>query len=123
MTDSSEEDGGLGRAGAVFDLVAASADMGLTPEEFAPLLPKAAAEIRLRLEGVRQGVADDDLRAVALNSHTVKSIGASLGAEAVRRAAFELERCAGDGGGARCAELLAELERRAAALLAALDRA
>ncbi|WP_319582443.1 Hpt domain-containing protein [uncultured Pseudodesulfovibrio sp.] len=109
--------------GAVFDAAAASADLGLTLEEFAPLLTKAAVEIRLRLDAVKQGMAESDLDAVALNSHTMKSVAATLGAEAARQAAFDLERCAKTGDVARSHELLAELEPRALELLAELDRA
>lgn len=109
--------------GAVFDAVAASADIGLTLEEFTLLLPRAAVEIRLRLDAVRQGMADHDLHAVALNSHTMKSVAATLGAEAARRAALDLELCAKNGDRARGPELLAALEVRAAELLAELDRA
>ncbi|WP_207260943.1 Hpt domain-containing protein [Desulfovibrio sp. Huiquan2017] len=123
MTSTSEGDEGDGRRSAVFDPVMASAEMGLTPEEFALLLPKAAMEIRLRLEGVRRALADGDFPAVALHSHTVKSVGASLGADAVRRAAYELECCARGGGEILCPELLTELERRSDDLLAELDRA
>jgi len=109
--------------GTVFDAVSASANIGLTLEEFAPLLTKAAVEIRLRLDAVRQGMAGGDLRAVALNSHTMKSVAATLGAEAVRRAAFDLECYAKGGDSARSPELFAELELRAGELLAELDRA
>ncbi|MGE4421703.1 MAG: Hpt domain-containing protein [Pseudodesulfovibrio sp.] len=109
--------------GAVFDAAAASADLGLTLEEFAPLLAKAAVEIRLRLDAVRQGMAETDLHAVALNSHTMKSVAATLAAEAARQAALDLELCAKNGDRARCSELLAELELRAGELLAELDRA
>lgn len=123
MTSTSEGEGGGVRRSAVFDPVAAIADMGLTPEEFALLLPKAAMEIRLRLEGARGALADGDLSAVALHSHTVKSVGASLKADAVHRAAYELECCARGGGEILCPELLAELERRADDLLAELERA
>ncbi|EGB15753.1 Hpt domain protein [Pseudodesulfovibrio mercurii] len=123
MTGKSSKNSASGPVRAVFDPVAASADMGLTLEEFAPLLPKAATEIRLRLDAVRQGVADDDLRAVTLNSHTAKSIAATLGAEATRQAALDLELCARSGDRASCPRLLAELEEHAAALLGALDKA
>jgi HPt (histidine-containing phosphotransfer) domain-containing protein len=108
--------------GAVFDAVAASADIGLTLEEFAPLLTKAAVEIRLRLDAVRQGMADNDQDAVALNSHTMKSVAATLGAEAARKAAFDLEVCAKNGDTALSPELFAELEFRAVELLTELDR-
>ncbi|WP_338669076.1 Hpt domain-containing protein [Pseudodesulfovibrio methanolicus] len=107
----------------MFDAVSASADIGLTLEEFAPLLTKAAVEIRLRMDAVRRGMAEGDLRAVALNSHTMKSVAATLGAEAARRAAFDLECCAKGGDPARSPELFAELELRAGELLAELDRA
>lgn len=108
--------------GEVFDAVAASADIGLTLEEFAPLLTKAAVEIRLRLDAVRQGMADNDQDAVALNSHTMKSVAATLGAEAARKAAFDLEVCAKNGDTALSPELFAELEFRAVELLTELDR-
>ncbi|MEZ7197086.1 Hpt domain-containing protein [Pseudodesulfovibrio karagichevae] len=109
--------------GAAFDAAAASADLGLTLEEFAPLLAKAAVEIRIRLDGIRQGLADGDLHAVALNSHTMKSVAATLAAEPVRQASLALELCAKNGDGPHCPELLAELELRAGELLAELDRA
>jgi HPt (histidine-containing phosphotransfer) domain-containing protein len=108
--------------GAVFDAVSASQDLGLTLEEFAPLLTKAAVEIRLRLDAVQQGVSGSDLSAVALNSHTMKSVAATLGAEAVRQAAYDLELCAKGGDRTRCSELLARLERRVGDLLLELER-
>jgi HPt (histidine-containing phosphotransfer) domain-containing protein len=108
--------------GAAFDAAAASAEIGLTLEEFAPLLTKAAVEIRLRLDAVRQGMADGDMEAVVLNSHTMKSVVATLGAEAARQAAFDLEVCAKKGDAERSRKLFAVLELRAAELLAELDR-
>jgi HPt (histidine-containing phosphotransfer) domain-containing protein len=107
---------------AVFDAAAASAEIGLTLEEFAPLLSKAAVEIRLRLDAVRQGMADRDMDAVALNSHTMKSVAATLGAEAARQAALDLEVCAKSGDAECSRELFAVLELRAVELLAELDR-
>jgi HPt (histidine-containing phosphotransfer) domain-containing protein len=123
MNDVSRREGNPARNGAVFDPAEASRALGLTLEEFAPLLAKAAGEIRIRLDAVRQGVAEEDLRAVALNSHTLKSVVATLRAEAVREAAIDMERCAKAGECARCAGMLACLEERAAELLAELDRA
>jgi len=108
--------------GAVFDAVAASADLGLTLEEFTPLLTKAAVEIRLRLDAIRLGMADNDLDAVALSCHTMKSVAATLGAEAARQAALELELCAKGGDRARRHGLFAHLEFRASELLAELER-
>jgi HPt (histidine-containing phosphotransfer) domain-containing protein len=122
MTDESGRAGGA-VGGAIFDPIAAGADLGLTPEEFAPLLPRAAVEIRLRLDAVRQGMAENDLEAVALNSHTMKSVAATLGAEAARQAALDLEHCAKNGDSARSPELFAALEFRADELLTELDRA
>jgi HPt (histidine-containing phosphotransfer) domain-containing protein len=123
MHSDLSRDGASAPGGAVFDAVSASQDLGLTLEEFAPLLSKAAVEIRLRLDAVRQGMADNDLDAVALNSHTMKSVAATLGAEAARQAALDLEVCAKKGDSAGSPELFAELERRADELLAELDRA
>jgi len=106
----------------VFDPESACAAMGVTLREFLPLVPRAAEELRLRLDAVRRGMAGNDPHAVALNSHTMKSVSASLGAEAVRRAALNLERSARDGDGADRLGLLAELEARTAELLTELDR-
>ena len=122
MKDESTKRGDRVRTDTVFDPESACAAMGVTLEEFLPLVPKAAEELRLRLDAVRRGVAENDTRAVVLNSHTMKSVSASLRAEAVRLAAFDLERCARDGDAADRPGLLAELEARAAELLAELDR-
>ncbi|XXJ18211.1 Hpt domain-containing protein [Desulfovibrio caledoniensis] len=123
MHSNFRRDGAPVPGGAVFDAVSASQDLGLTLEEFAPLLTKAAVEIRLRLDAVQQGVSGSDLSAVALNSHTMKSVAATLGAEAVRQAAYDLELCAKGGDRTRCSELLARLELRVGDLLFELDRA
>jgi HPt (histidine-containing phosphotransfer) domain-containing protein len=123
MHSNFRQDGASVPGGAVFDAVSASQDLGLTLEEFAPLLTKAAVEIRLRLDAVRQGVSGNDLVAVALNSHTMKSVVATLGAEAARQAAYDLELCAKGGDRTRCSELLARLELRVGDLLFELDRA
>ena len=121
MNDVSRYEGNPAPGGAVFDPAEASRALGLTLEEFTPLLAKAAREIRFRLDAVRQGVAEEDLRAVALNSHTLKSVVATLRAEAVRDAAIAMERCAKEGECTRCAGMLTCLEERAAELLAELD--
>ena len=123
MSELSMGASGRGSGCPVFDPVSASEAMGLTPEEFALLLPKASKEIKSRLGGIRQGLERGDLKALALNSHTLKSVAASLGAEETRNLARLLELCARGGDLKGCAGQLELLEREAAELLAELDRA
>lgn len=105
-----------------FDADAARETMGLSGEEFALLAGRAVDEIGFRLEAVRQGVRESDLPSVALNSHTIKSVAASLGAEGARQAAETLELCARGGDGEGCPRLLSSMETETGWLLAVLGK-
>ena len=75
----------------VLDLVAASSELGVSQAEIRHLIPNAMAEIALKLTLAEQGLRQTSLREVALQSHTLKSVAASIGAEATRQAALKLE--------------------------------
>ncbi|AMK09862.1 MAG: Hpt domain-containing protein [Pseudodesulfovibrio sp.] len=111
-----------GEGASGFDADAAREDMGLSDEEFALLAGRAREEIAARLEAVRQGFRESDLPGVALNSHTIKSVAASLGAEGVRRVAERLELCAREGDADRCSRHLPSMEGEAGWLLKVLGR-
>ncbi|MCJ2165453.1 MULTISPECIES: Hpt domain-containing protein [unclassified Pseudodesulfovibrio] len=104
-----------------FDLDAACKAMELSREEMLLFLPEAATEIRIRIDAARKALLASALGAVTLNSHTIKSVAASLGVESVRLAAEVLEKNALEGNGQACAALLDSLERRVAGLLVELD--
>jgi len=76
---------------AVLDLVTAANHLGVTKTEINHLVPNAMSEIALKFELAERGVEKSVLREVALQSHTLKSVAASIGAEATRRAAVKLE--------------------------------
>lgn len=78
----------------VLDLIAASNDLGVSQAEIRHLVPNAMSEITLKLTLAEKGLRETILREVALQSHTLKSVAASIGAEATRRAALKLENAA-----------------------------
>jgi signal transduction histidine kinase/CheY-like chemotaxis protein/HPt (histidine-containing phosphotransfer) domain-containing protein len=78
----------------VLDLAAASAELGVSQAEIRHLIPNAMTEITLKLTLAEQGLRKTALREVALQSHTLKSVAASIGAEATRQASLKLENAA-----------------------------
>ncbi len=76
---------------SVLDIVAASTQLGVSQAEVRHLIPNAMAEITLKLTLAEKGLRNTVLREVALQSHTLKSVAASIGAEATRQAALKLE--------------------------------
>lgn len=76
---------------SVLDIVAASTKLGVSQAEIRHLIPNAMAEITLKLTLAEKGLRNTVLREVALQSHTLKSVAASIGAEATRQAALKLE--------------------------------
>lgn len=75
----------------VLDLIHASNHLGVSQTEIRHLVPNAMTEIVLKFELAEKGIHSGVLREVALQSHTLKSVAASIGAEATRRAAVKLE--------------------------------
>ncbi len=78
----------------VLDLGLAVAALGVSRAEVRHLVPNAVAEIRLKLGLAERGVRTATLRETALQAHTLKSVAASIGAEATRRASLRLENAA-----------------------------
>ena len=78
----------------VLDLVHASTLLGVSRAEIRHLVPNAMAEISLKLGLTDRAVRSTTLREVALQTHTLKSVAASIGAEATRVAAIKLENAA-----------------------------
>lgn len=81
-------------AAPVLDLVAASAHLGVSRAEIMHLVPNAMTEIRLKFELAEKATRTNTLREVALQTHTLKAVADSIGAEATRRAAVKLENAA-----------------------------
>lgn len=75
----------------VLDLVQAAGHLGVSRAEMNHLVPKAMEEIAVKFSLAEKGIQSGTLREVALQAHTLKSVSASIGAEATRRAAVKLE--------------------------------
>jgi len=75
----------------VLDLIHASTSLGVSKAEIMHLLPNAMSEIGIKLGLTERAVRSNTLREVTLQTHTLKSVAASIGAEATRRAALKLE--------------------------------
>jgi CheY-like chemotaxis protein len=84
------------QAGAppVLDLGLAAEALGVSRAEVRHLVPNAVVEIRIKLGLAERGVRAATLRETALQAHTLKSVAASIGAEAARRASLRLENAA-----------------------------
>ncbi|QJB55770.1 ATP-binding protein [Pseudodesulfovibrio sp. zrk46] len=99
------------KAPPVLDIAKAASQLGVTRSEVAYLLPKAVAEIAHKFELAENGLERSVLREVALQSHTLKSVAASIGAEATRRAAVKLENASRRDDGQLSVQRLEELRR------------
>lgn len=106
----------------VLDLVAASTHLGVSRAEVHHLVPHAMEEIGLKLGLADRAVRSNTLREVALQSHTLKSVAASIGAEATRQAALKLENAARREDLERCYERMAALRLQVERLEAAVAR-
>ena len=69
-------------------------------------------DIPQRLEMLREGLDRGDLAEAGLQAHTVKGAALSVGAEALRAAAFEVERAARAGDAAEARDRLGEVLRQ-----------
>ncbi|MDD3312073.1 ATP-binding protein [Pseudodesulfovibrio sp.] len=98
-------------AAAVLDMDAAARTLGVSRAEVLHLLPGAMAEIGHKLALAEQGMAGGLLREVTLQAHTLKSVAATVGAEATRQAAIRLENAARKEDSARSGERLDQLRR------------
>jgi len=94
----------------VLDLVYASTHLGVSRAEILHLIPNAMTEIRVKLDLIRRAVQTNTLREVSLQTHTLKSVAASIGAEATRRASLKLENASRQQESDLCGERLATLE-------------
>lgn len=106
---------------AVLDLVHASTLLGVSQAEIRHLLPNALDEIEHKLGLAERGVQTNTLREVALQSHTLKSVSASIGAEATRQAALKLENAARREDTKRCQERLTVLRTEVDRLMNAVE--
>ena len=100
----------------VLDLGLAAEALGVSRAEVRHLVPNAVAEIRIKLGLAERGVRAATLRETALQAHTLKSVAASIGAEAVRRASLRLENAARREDQERSRERLAALQAEVARL-------
>ena len=93
-TESEQSAQARSDAPSVLDMAAASATLGVPRAEVRRLLPHAMTEIGHKLSLAEQGMDRGELREVTLQAHTLKSVAATVGAEAARRAAMKLENAA-----------------------------
>jgi signal transduction histidine kinase/response regulator RpfG family c-di-GMP phosphodiesterase len=100
----------------VLDLGLAAEALGVSRAEVRHLVPNAVAEIRIKLGLAERGVRAATLRETALQAHTLKSVAASIGAEAARRASLRLENAARREDQERSRERLAALQAEVARL-------
>lgn len=84
----------LNEPAPVLDIVAAAGHLGVSKAEIHHLIPNAMREIDNKLGLAERAMRTGTLREVALQTHTLKSVAASIGAEATRQAALKLENAA-----------------------------
>ncbi len=108
--------------GKEFDMAEACERMELSREEMIVFIPAAIREIRARVDDASKALQSGDLQTVAINSHTVKSVTASLYAENVRKEAELLEKAARLGECDGCPILMKRLEDATDRLLLELQR-
>lgn len=83
-----------GDVAPVLDLVQAASNLGISHEEIDHLIGPAMREVRQKAALIDQALAAEDAREVALQTHQLKSVVASIGAEATHRAVVKLENAA-----------------------------
>ena len=74
-----------------------------------------------RIEALKGCAARGDLEGAGREAHSIKGAAAGIGGEALRRAAFEVEKAGRDGDAQRLAAMTPRLERRFEELRQALD--
>ena len=94
--------------------------LGLEYETFKRMLVRFADTQGPTLDALRSAVAAGDAAAAARHAHAIAGASGNLGADALHAAAKALER-AGREGDDRLAQLLAELESRAAVVFRSID--
>jgi HPt (histidine-containing phosphotransfer) domain-containing protein len=102
------------------DIAGSLRRLGLEYDTFRRMLVKFADGQGPTLDALRSAVAAGDGAAAARHAHAIAGASGNLGAEALHVAAKALER-EGRAGGDRLAELLAELEQRAAVVFSSID--
>lgn len=75
----------------VLNLDLAASALGVSKAEVRHMLPNALEEIALKTDLAERGVNSGTLRETTLQAHTLKSVTATIGAEAARQAAVKLE--------------------------------
>lgn len=104
----------------VLDIVHASNQLGVSQTEVKHLVPNAMSEITVKFDLAEKSLGKSVLREVVLQAHTLKSVAASIGAEATRRAAVRLENASRQDDAELSARRLAELNVEIARLQAAV---
>jgi two-component system sensor histidine kinase/response regulator len=94
--------------------------LGLDYETLKRMLVRFADTQGPTLDALRSAVTAGDAAAAAKHAHAIAGASGNLGADALRVAAKAIER-AGHDGGDRLAELLGELESRAAVVFRSID--
>ncbi len=106
---------------AVLDLAYACTNLGVSKAEIMHLLPNAMSEISLKLSLTKRAIQTNTLREVSLQTHTLKSVAASIGAEATRRAALKLENASRREESELCRERLETLRKEVSKLEIAVN--
>ena len=111
-------------AGAVegIDVAGSLRRLGLEYEVFKRMLIRFADSQGPALDALRSAVAAGDAAGAARHAHAIAGASGNLGADALWAAAKALERAGRDSDGERLAQLLAELESRAAIVFRAIER-
>ncbi len=106
----------------VFDKAAMMARM-INDEELANMAVMTALEdIPLQIKMIKEYLEAGDAKSAERSAHTIKGIGATIGGEALRAVAFEMEQAGGSGNLAAVRLLLPELEAQFACLQAAIGQ-
>jgi HPt (histidine-containing phosphotransfer) domain-containing protein len=84
------------------------------------LLTVYVEDLPVKLAAIEQALADSDMPVLQRNAHSLKGASATVGALALREAAFALENAGRENDSARVAELLPELKHIAAETLQAI---
>ena len=106
---------------AILDLTYACTHLGVSRAEIMHLLPNAMSEISLKLGIIERAVQTNTLREVSLQTHTLKSVAASIGAEATRRSTLKLENASRREDPELCRKRLDTLRKEIAKLEAAVS--
>ncbi|BCS89269.1 Hpt domain-containing protein [Pseudodesulfovibrio sediminis] len=106
----------------VLDLNRVCDYLDMSVEEVMLFIPGAMEEIGLRLGLIGTAMLSGNLSDIALHSHTLKSVTASIGAPAVHVAFVALEQAARNNDPAECMQYIRVLKRETERLTSEISR-